>query len=104
MAANSKVIVDTAAIGSAISAMQGKIEQYQSHYNQIYAILGELPRSYEGVDFDKYKTQLEGFKGDFLDLHNKLNDYVDFLRQAKSEYERVQSELVSSASKLSSDR
>ncbi len=100
----STIRVDTEAIARAITMLNGKIVDYEAHYTTIYQHLDEISAEWKGTDFDRFKQRLDGFKGDFIDLHKKLNDYVKFLNTAKTEYEAAQEKLTQSAGKLAADR
>ena len=100
----STIKVDTAAITQAANKINGYITSYETSYVRVNQLSEEVDKTWDGTDNDKYKEQLAEFQGDFIDLQNKLKDYVDFLKKAVTEYETAQDNLTKDASKLAINR
>lgn len=96
--------VDTEAIAGAAKKIDSLKVQYSSSYGKVYDLFEQLDSSWNGVDNDKYREQLNEFRGDFQDLENKLQDYINFLTKAIEEYDTVQEDLTTKAGSLKADR
>lgn len=96
--------VDTDVIARTVTVINSKISTYEGHYKTIYQHLEDIALEWKGSDFDRFRDRLKEFEGDFIDLHNKLDDYVRFLNKAIEEYETAQTNLTQSAGRLAADR
>lgn len=96
--------VDTEAIAGASKKIDSLKVQYSSSYENVYEIFEQLDSSWNGVDNDKYREQLNEFRNDFQDLEEKLQNYIDFLNKAVTKYSDVQEDLTTKAGSLKADR
>ena len=96
--------VDTAMISTSATKLDGFISSYEESYKAVMRYAKELESTWDGTDNDKFNEQLEGFHGDFVDLHDKLNDYVTFLKEAAKAYDAAQDKLVTDAGNLATNR
>lgn len=96
--------VDTGTIAEAVKKIGNLKQQYVESYGKVYELFEQLDSSWDGVDNDKYREQLNEFKGDFKDLEVKLQDYINFLNKAIEEYDTVQEDLTTKAGSLKADR
>lgn len=104
--ANSKIKVDTARIKEANQIIDAKTTAFKDSYEKIYSLSKEIfdSQSWLGKDAQVFNEQLDGFKNDFFDLHNKLDEYSLFLKKAADAYEVVQGDVTTKAGKLKADR
>lgn len=95
---------DTAQIASSAKKLEEYIELYVEVYGQIEQLARDLDATWDGEDNDKYNEQLGEFHGDFVDLKNKLDQYVQFLKDAATAYNTAQEDLEKTAGTLATDR
>lgn len=95
---------DTAQIAATARKLEGYIDTYVEIYGEIEQLAVDLDETWDGSDNDKYNEQLGAFHGDFVDLENKLNQYVQFLKDAATAYNTAQEDLEKSAGTLATDR
>ena len=102
MAANIKVTPEL------LDQQSGKVAQqrgeYISLYNKLYEEEAKMKATWSGEANQKYCQQLEGFRDDFRNLDQLLQQYSDYIKKIANEYRRNESNLVSEAGRLSAGR
>jgi len=82
----------------------GKIEgiaaDYEAQYNKLYGETDALATAWQGKDNIAFKEQIDGFKDDFQQMKQLMDQYAQFLRQAAQQYRDTQDTIVTEVKKL----
>ena len=98
-------IVTTDEMRSLASKIEGLATEYESIYtNDIYGTgIEQLKAAYVGEDADAVVNQLEGFRDDFQNLKQVIDQYAAYLRSAAKAYDDAQDALTERAKALTRD-
>lgn len=87
-----------------LESTAGRIESlaadYKVQYDQLYSETNAMATTWSGKDNVAFVNQIDGFKDDFLAMHNLMLSYADFLRKSAKAYRDTQETVVSEARKL----
>lgn len=101
---SAKFTANTAEIRKSAQTIEDKTQQYNTEWAKIYTEIENLRVEWEGESSETFNTQLEGYRNDFQELANILNDYAEFLITTATKIEQTEEALKSSASQLSAGR
>ena len=95
-----KIVVDPGKLVTASQKMEAQSKEYERLYKQLYNEVDSMGSAWQGVDNQAYVTQIKGFMDDFQKMVKLMDQYSEFLTQAAKVYKDTQSEVISSAKKL----
>ena len=88
-------LIDSAAI------IEEKTAKYNEAWAKLYAELETLKGSkWKGTANDTFNQRLEGYRATFEEMGKVITGYVEFLRNASSNYVKTEEALADSASTL----
>lgn len=82
--------------------VDGKVKEYVSLYNKLYAEVQAMASNWKGEANQAYAKQIEAFRPQFENLKKVLDNYVDFLNKAAKVYQQTEANIKDSAGKLAS--
>lgn len=82
-------------------AAEGEITKFTTAYTAIYTAKDDLRNNFKGKDAEKFASQLEAFRDDFVAMENLLKAYADELEVIRSKYASIQEQLEAAAAALS---
>lgn len=95
-----KIVVDPGKLVTASQKMEAQSKEYERLYKQLYNEVDSMGSAWQGADNQAYVTQIKGFMDDFQKMVKLMDQYSEFLTQAAKVYKDTQSEVISSAKKL----
>jgi WXG100 family type VII secretion target len=95
-----KIVADPAKLISAAAQIDSQAAEYQKQYNLLFSQVDGMGQSWQGADNLAFVNQIDGFKDDFLAMHNFLMQYSDFLKSTGASYASTQQDGISLAKSL----
>jgi WXG100 family type VII secretion target len=95
-----KIVVDPAKLTSAAAQIDSQAADYQKQYNLLFNQVDGMGQSWQGADNLALVNQIDGFKDDFLAMHNLLMQYSAFLKSCAQAYTSTQQDRISQAKSL----
>lgn len=69
--------------------------EYFQHYEALLNDVATLTTTdWTGNDANAFREQVEGFRADFNNMKEKMEDYANFLRTAAVNYDETQSNVI----------
>lgn len=72
-------------------------EQYEALFNDVATLTST---DWTGDEANAFKEQIEGFRQDFTNMKQKMEEYANFLRTTANNYEETQSNSISTIKSL----
>ena len=77
------------------------VSKYQTEYEKLYTEAQALRSAkWTGIASDTFNKKLEGYKTEFEELRDVMNNYQEFLKNAAEHYEQVENRLQEEAGNL----
>lgn len=82
-----------------------RVDGIAKEYGEVYdALLNDIATftstDWKGDDADAFRNQVEGFRQDFYNMKNLMNEYANHLRQSAIDYEEAQRRITQGASSV----
>ncbi|WP_138755920.1 WXG100 family type VII secretion target [Paenibacillus sinopodophylli] len=95
-----KIVVDPAKLTSASQKMDGMVAEYVKQYTLLFTEVEGMGAAWQGKDNVAFVNQIKGFQDDFTRMKEITSEYASFLKTSADRYTATQSNLESSARKL----
>lgn len=96
-----KWAVETEKLTSSAGKIEDETGRYNTEWNKLYSEVQALKSAnWVGEAADTFNQRLEGYRNDFEQMEEALNNYSEFLAQAAKSYETTENNLKDQASNL----
>ena len=100
MAQAGDIRVDTGEVRSTARQLTQLADDYDALYKEVLGKMSETSATWQGLDSEAFREQVEGFRDDFQKMKEEINDYAAFPLQSADAYERRQEETRQEAKTL----
>lgn len=95
-----RVNVSPEVLASKASTIRNLSKRYQHAYQRIYRQVDGLRAGWRGADNDAFTAQIQGFRQEFDDMTELMEQCALFLETSAAEYSKVQEDAIKRASRL----
>ncbi len=95
------ITVTTENLRTKAGEVDSKAAEYMNHYESLLNDVATLTSTdWQGEDANAFKEQVEGFRQDFQKMKTLMEEYAIFLRDAATQYDNTQSNLINTIKSL----
>ncbi len=94
------ITVTPAELETAATKIEGYAAEYKEQYDSFFTVTGDMAATWNGKDNVAFIERIEGFREDFTNMYNLMNQYVAFLRNSAKNYRDTQNDVESNAKRL----
>lgn len=81
--------------------INGMATEYYNLYEALFNDVSQLTSTdWKGDEANAFKEQIEGFRQDFTNMKQKMEEYANFLRTAATNYEETQANSIGTIKSL----